>query len=180
MKLIIVITKILVSIFVASLIFTHEAVAVDCATETLQEKKQYTLQRVNLRSCASTYCDVLVTLPAGQVVFAYRNEDGWSRVNVRTLNLTGSIYSKLLSKECVEGDEIERAELSNANITKILISRSRARYSGSCPCPYNSDRAGRRCGGRSAYSRAGGASPLCYSRDISQDMISSFKSDRKK
>ncbi|WP_199336917.1 hypothetical protein [Oscillatoria sp. FACHB-1407] len=31
-----------------------------------------------------------------------------------------------------------------------------------CQCPYDIDAAGRRCGGRSAYSRPGGASPICY------------------
>ncbi len=36
---------------------------------------------------------------------------------------------------------------------------------GSCSCPYDTDRAGRRCGGRSAYSKPGGASPKCYTTD---------------
>ena len=44
-------------------------------------------------------------------------------------------------------------------------------YSGNCPCPYFTDRAGRRCGGRSAWSRVGGASPLCYENDISDQMV---------
>lgn len=39
---------------------------------------------------------------------------------------------------------------------------ARAPRSGSCDCPYDTDSAGRRCGGRSAYSRPGGASPVCY------------------
>ena len=43
-----------------------------------------------------------------------------------------------------------------------IIRQSIASYPGSCPCPYNRDRGGRRCGGRSAWSRAGGYSPLCY------------------
>lgn len=47
-----------------------------------------------------------------------------------------------------------------------LIQQSRSNYSGNCPCPYDRDRAGRRCGGRSAYSRAGGASVLCYPSDV--------------
>jgi hypothetical protein len=46
------------------------------------------------------------------------------------------------------------------------IRQSIAAYSGSCPCPYSTDRAGRRCGGRSAYSRPGGAAPLCYASDV--------------
>lgn len=38
----------------------------------------------------------------------------------------------------------------------------RASRSGSCDCPYDTDSAGRSCGSRSAYSRPGGASPICY------------------
>lgn len=34
--------------------------------------------------------------------------------------------------------------------------------SGSCQCPYDTDRRGRECGGRSAYSKPGGESPICY------------------
>lgn len=36
---------------------------------------------------------------------------------------------------------------------------------GSCDCPYDFDRRGRSCGKRSAYSRPGGRSPICYVRD---------------
>ena len=38
--------------------------------------------------------------------------------------------------------------------------------SGSCDCPYDTDRRGRSCGKRSAYSRPGGRSPICYVRDL--------------
>lgn len=41
----------------------------------------------------------------------------------------------------------------------------RAAVSGSCDCPYDTDRRGRACGGRSAYSRPGGRQPLCYVGD---------------
>jgi hypothetical protein len=41
----------------------------------------------------------------------------------------------------------------------------RAARQGSCDCPYDVDSAGRSCGGRSAYSRPGGSSPVCYERD---------------
>ena len=41
----------------------------------------------------------------------------------------------------------------------------RAAVSGSCDCPYDTDRRGRSCGKRSAYSRPGGRSPICYMRD---------------
>lgn len=52
-----------------------------------------------------------------------------------------------------------------------LIRQSIARYAGSCPCPYSYDRGGRRCGGRSAWSRPGGAAPLCYPRDVTPSIL---------
>lgn len=41
----------------------------------------------------------------------------------------------------------------------------RASVAGSCECPYDTDKRGRSCGGRSAYSRPGGRAPKCYSTD---------------
>jgi hypothetical protein len=58
------------------------------------------------------------------------------------------------------------AQRSDAQIRRELVRQSIANYPGSCPCPYSTDRAGRRCGGRSAYSRPGGYAPLCYPSDI--------------
>src|SRR5437016_5277893 len=51
---------------------------------------------------------------------------------------------------------------TDAQIRQEIISASIASYKGSCACPYNVDRAGHSCGKRSAYSRPGGAAPLCY------------------
>ena len=50
---------------------------------------------------------------------------------------------------------------SNDEIVKSIISDSISNYSGNCPCPYNSASNGSSCGKRSAYSRAGGYTPLC-------------------
>ena len=55
-----------------------------------------------------------------------------------------------------------------------MIRESTARYQGRCPCPYFRDSAGRRCGKRSAWSRPGGASPLCYPNDVSAEMVRDF------
>jgi len=59
------------------------------------------------------------------------------------------------------------ARESDAQIKQRIIKESIDSYPGNCPCPYNYDRAGRRCGGRSAYNRAGGYSPKCFASDIS-------------
>jgi hypothetical protein len=63
------------------------------------------------------------------------------------------------------------AAQTDAQIRQRLIRQSVAAYSGSCPCPYSRDRAGRSCGGRSAYSRPGGAAPLCFARDVTPAMV---------
>jgi hypothetical protein len=70
---------------------------------------------------------------------------------------------------------IEQPALSDAEIRKELVRRSIALYPGWCPCPYNVDHGGRRCGGRSAYSRPGGRSPICYDGDVTQDMVERFR-----
>lgn len=60
--------------------------------------------------------------------------------------------------------------------TKLRIVReSQQTYRGSCPCPENFDRGGRRCGKRSAYSKPGGASPLCYISDVTPEMLKKYK-----
>lgn len=68
-------------------------------------------------------------------------------------------------------------QITEAEITQILIEQSVSSYLnsvGNCPCPYNRDRAGRSCGKRSAWSRAGGYAPLCYPDDVTSDMIQRY------
>src|SRR5437870_4261286 len=55
--------------------------------------------------------------------------------------------------------------LPDQQIAEIIVRESRAAYYATgrpCACPDDLARNGSRCGGRSAYSRPGGASPLCY------------------
>ena len=63
----------------------------------------------------------------------------------------------------------------NSDIKQKIIQSSISSYRGSCPCPYNIDRAGRRCGRRSAYSRPGGYSPICYESDVTTQMVENYK-----
>ncbi len=69
---------------------------------------------------------------------------------------------------------------SDDQIRQEIIRASIAAYPGNCPCPYNADRAGRRCGRRSAYSRPGGAAPLCYPSDVTQKMVDDYRKKQKK
>jgi len=55
-----------------------------------------------------------------------------------------------------------------------MIQQSIQRYPGNCPCPYNRASNGSRCGGRSAWSRPGGRSPICYADDITDAMVRSW------
>ena len=64
---------------------------------------------------------------------------------------------------------------ANDKIKQIIIQQSIASYPGSCACPYSTMRNGRRCGRRSAYSKPGGYAPLCYKRDVPQQMVEQFK-----
>src|SRR5262249_17588634 len=66
-------------------------------------------------------------------------------------------------------------EPSDEQVKQLLIRQSQATYSGNCPCPYNTMRNGRACGGRSAYSRPGGQSPLCYPGDVTPEMIKQWR-----
>lgn len=66
-------------------------------------------------------------------------------------------------------------EPTDDEIKQQIIRQSIARYSGNCPCPYNSASNGSRCGKRSAYSRPGGASPTCYQGDVTASMIDQWR-----
>ena len=69
--------------------------------------------------------------------------------------------------------------LTNQNITdeeikKLIIQQSISSYPGPCACPYSATSRGHRCGGRSAYSKPGGYSPICYGEQITESMIKEF------
>ncbi len=67
------------------------------------------------------------------------------------------------------------ADATDDEAKGALVARSIAGHAGSCPCPFNRDRAGRSCGARSAYSRPGGASPMCYASDVSEAAVKQFR-----
>lgn len=76
------------------------------------------------------------------------------------------------------GQQSNKPEKTDTEIRQEIIKESIASYRGNCPCPYNVDRAGRRCGARSAYSRPGGASPICYDKDVTQKMVDDYRNRR--
>ena len=67
------------------------------------------------------------------------------------------------------------SSLSDGEVKRLVIQESIASYPGRCPCPYDVDRAGRSCGRRSAYSRPGGYSPICYESDVTPQMVQQYR-----
>jgi hypothetical protein len=68
------------------------------------------------------------------------------------------------------------AEMTDEQVRERIVRESVGSYAGSCACPDNTDAAGRRCGARSAYSKPGGARPICYTHEVSDDKVREFRS----
>jgi hypothetical protein len=136
--------------------------------------------KVNVRDAPSLEGKSLGQLVEGTVVNQIAQADGWSQIQtplgqgwMATRFLSDEMPSKVVQ---VEPRRIV-ATPSSSEITAAraeLIRQSIASYPGSCPCPYNVDRAGRRCGGRSAWSKPGGYSPICYESDVSEERLETY------
>jgi hypothetical protein len=80
---------------------------------------------------------------------------------------------KLTTKQKVE------VALTAAAIAAIIVQASRQAYYATgrpCACPDDTMRNGRACGSKSAYSRPGGAAPLCFVSDVPPSMIENYRS----
>ena len=91
---------------------------------------------------------------------------------MRTIFLTLGVFLVLV------GPLLTLAQaLTDDEVREILIEQSIDGYSGNCPCPYNTMRNGRRCGGNSAWSRAGGAAPLCFPDDVPAADVAAYRAE---
>ena len=70
---------------------------------------------------------------------------------------------------------VAAGRLSDSQIRDRIVAESLASYPGNCPCPYNTDRAGRKCGTRSAWSKPGGRAPICYAKEVSDEQVRQFR-----
>lgn len=138
--------------------------------------------RVNQRVGPSTNYDIIGQLERGAKVRVESEQDDWIQI-VSSLGSGWMSSDYLSSTRPPKSIPLQQrpvrqvAAPTNAEIRAAkdaIIRQSIASYSGSCPCPYNTDRAGRRCGGRSAWSRPGGYSPMCYESDISSSRLESY------
>lgn len=139
--------------------------------------------RLNVRDGPGVEFKQLWTLKRDEPVSVIGRSGDWRQV--RGERYEGWVHGGYLTPKrgerpaaATEKPKAKKPPLSDAHIARTLIERSIALYSGSCPCPYNVMRNGRRCGGNSAWSRPGGQSPLCFPSDVTEDMIATYRARR--
>ena len=67
--------------------------------------------------------------------------------------------------------------LSDDQVRQRIIDDSVASYPGTCACPFNTARNGSSCGVRSAWSKAGGYSPICYKKEVTKEMVKAWRQE---
>ncbi len=84
-------------------------------------------------------------------------------------------FSLLFSPLFISNLAAAKGTISDDKVKQAIIDDSISSYPGTCACPFNSARNGSSCGGRSAWSRAGGYSPICYKKEVTQQMINDWR-----
>jgi SH3 domain-containing protein len=157
------------------------ALAAMATPAAAQVSVRYASGNVNLRESPSTSARIVVVIPRGSEL-ASICDAFWCSVTT-TAGQTGYVARSLLrntppAARALANPQPSATGMTDAEIRRTLIRESISSYSGNCPCPYNTDRAGRSCGRRSAHSRPGGEAPLCYESDISDAMVRRFRERR--
>lgn len=142
---------------------------------------------LNVRASPSTGGTLLGKLSRGTAVVPKLRSGAWYGVSL-TNGTTGWVHGDYLAAEVPqapvelmadvpsEPPPAARPAFDRNEVIDAIIKASLRSYSGACPCPYNTMKSGRRCGGNSAYSKPGGQSPICYSTDVTDRMIADFVS----
>lgn len=142
--------------------------------------------KLNVRSAPGVDQLSAGMLSRGGEVLVLEVREGWARIRTPDGKLNGWVSSNFLQKQrpvlapaapaFTEPNALPvlvkpKKDVNRAAVVQEIIAFSIQTYSGRCPCPYNTMRNGRRCGGNSAYSRPGGRSPICYPEDVTNAMI---------
>ncbi|MFK7880661.1 SH3 domain-containing protein [Roseobacter sp.] len=144
--------------------------------------------RVNVRSGPGVSHGVMGQLNLGDKVMQVSVSGGWKQIETRFgIGWMSSNYlaTSMPKPKTIEPPEPRKRQVAVPTSREIqaarneIIQQSIRAYSGSCPCPYNRDRAGRQCGGRSAWSRPGGYSPICYDSDVSEARLNTYFARRR-
>lgn len=80
---------------------------------------------------------------------------------------------------CFSSSGFAVTPINDEQIKQRIIEESIAAYPGTCACPFNQARNGSRCGKRSAWSKAGGYSPICYASEVTPEMIKAWRAQRR-
>lgn len=142
--------------------------------------------RVNVRSGPGVSNSIMGQLSFGDEVKVVSYAGGWREIETKLGVGWMSARYLVSQKPAPKPASTQSRQRSVAAPTTreiqaartAIIRQSIAAYPGSCPCPYNTDRAGRRCGGRSAWSKPGGYSPICYESDVTDARLASYLSRR--
>ncbi|MFB4358568.1 hypothetical protein RBJ15_07995 [Pantoea sp. BS_4] len=78
----------------------------------------------------------------------------------------------------VGAPEAKSALQTDDQIRQLIIEDSIASYPGVCACPFNTARNGSSCGRRSAWSKQGGYSPICYKKEVSKAMVDEWRKNK--
>lgn len=143
-------------------------------------------KRVGFRSGPSTNDPIIDRFDAGRKVFLMERAGDWSRIRDDLTQHEGWIATRFLSETEIrtkaaparkeKKPEVAIPVVPDSVLIQRIIAESLDSYPSSCACPYSRDRAGRRCGKRSAYSKPGGYSPVCFPGDVTKAMIEAFRS----
>jgi hypothetical protein len=139
---------------------------------------------VALRGAPSPKSQIVDRLDRGRKVDLLQSEAQWSRVKDVLTQKEGWVATKFLQDDNPKKEEISKPPESKSKppptpsptiIIQRIIAESVASYPGTCACPYSTDRRGRRCGNRSAYSKPGGYAPVCFAQDVTKSMIEAYR-----
>jgi hypothetical protein len=143
---------------------------------------------VALREVPSGQGKIIDRFDKGRKVGLVEPGETWSHVRDELTQKEGWIATRFLADAVRHPDESRKDTASpqklpepkipvipDTAIIQRIIAFSIGNYSGSCACPYSTDRGGRKCGSRSAYSKPGGYAPICYPQDVTTAMIEAFR-----
>ncbi|WHO24094.1 SH3 domain-containing protein [Agrobacterium tumefaciens] len=139
---------------------------------------------VALRAAPGPKAQIIDRLDRGRKVDLLQPEGQWSRIKDILTQKEGWVASRFLQDENPKREQISKPSeptnkptptISPTIIIQRIIAESVANYPGTCACPYSTDRRGRRCGSRSAYSKPGGYAPICFAQDVTKSMIEAYR-----
>ncbi|QTG15556.1 SH3 domain-containing protein [Agrobacterium tumefaciens] len=139
---------------------------------------------VALRGAPNQKSQIIDRLDRGRRVDLLQSEAEWSRIKDVLTQKEEWVATRFLQDEHPKREQIAKPSapsskpqptISSTIIIQRIIAESVAGYPGTCACPYSTDRRGRKCGNRSAYSKPGGYAPICFAQDVTKSMIEAYR-----